>query len=173
MKNLQKIHQKILSPILVKISSLNHSPIFSFPKKNHQKRWKFYRKFIRKWKWAHTSKIWPLMAVWNFFTHANPLPPTPPSMVKDRTFPLCFGTLPSEDFHGVRNWTSLVDRTHWKNHQACHLGYNMDLYPQLKGVNSQQAEQINRSLRSLSVVLASQPLTITWESLNYILCTRM
>ena len=94
------------------------------------------------------------MAVWNFFTHANPLPPTPPSMVKDRTFPLCFGTLPSEDFHGVRNWTSLVDRTHWKNHQACHLGYNMDLYPQLKGVNSQQAEQINRSLRSLSVVLA-------------------
>ena len=56
--------------------------------------------------------------------------------------------------HGVRNWTSLVDRTHWKNHQACHLGYNMDLYPQLKGVNSQQAEQINRSLRSLSVVLA-------------------
>jgi len=101
------------------------------------------------------------MAVWNFFTHANPLPPTPPSMVKDRTFPLCFGTLPSEDFHGVRNWTSLVDRTHWKNHQACHLGYNMDLYPQLKGVNSQQAEQINRSLRSLSVVLASQPLTIT------------
>jgi len=74
-KNRQKIHQKILSPTLVKISSLDHSPnfsfpkkyhqkrwkiyppIFSFPKKIHQKRWKFYRKFIRKWKWAHTSQI--------------------------------------------------------------------------------------------------------------------
>ena len=30
----------------------------------------------------------------------------------------------------------------------------MDLYPQLKGINSQQSEQINRSLRSLSVILA-------------------
>ena len=30
----------------------------------------------------------------------------------------------------------------------------MELYPQLKGVNSQQSEQINRSLRSLSVILA-------------------
>ena len=30
----------------------------------------------------------------------------------------------------------------------------MDLYPMLKGVNSQQAEQINRSLRSLFVILA-------------------
>ena len=39
-------------------------------------------------------------------------------------------------------------------HTACQKGYNMDLYPMLKGVNSQQAEQINRSLRSLSVILA-------------------
>ena len=31
-------------------------------------------------------------------------------------------------------------------HTACQKGYNMDLYPMLKGVNSQQAEQINRSL---------------------------
>ena len=38
-----------------------------------------------------------------------------------------------------------------KKHSACHLGYNMDLYHQLKAVNSQQAEQITRSLRSLSV----------------------
>ena len=30
----------------------------------------------------------------------------------------------------------------------------MDLYPQLKRINSQQSEQINRSLRSLSVILA-------------------
>ena len=56
--------------------------------------------------------------------------------------------------HRIRNCTFLVDRTHRKNHTACHLGYNMDLYHQLKAVNSQQAEQITRSLRSLSVVLA-------------------
>ena len=30
----------------------------------------------------------------------------------------------------------------------------MDLYTMLKGVNSQHAEQIKRSLRSLSVILA-------------------
>ena len=30
----------------------------------------------------------------------------------------------------------------------------MDEFPQLKNVNSQQAEQINRSLRSLATVLA-------------------
>ena len=30
-------------------------------------------------------------------------------------------------------------------------GYNMDMYPQLRGINSQQSEQINRSLHSLSV----------------------
>jgi hypothetical protein len=56
--------------------------------------------------------------------------------------------------HRVRNWTFLIDRTHWKNHTSCHSGYNMDEFPQLKNVNSQQAEQINRSLRSLSTVLA-------------------
>ena len=56
--------------------------------------------------------------------------------------------------HRVQKWTFLVDRTHWKNHTACQKGYNMDLYPMLKGVNSQQANQINRSLRSLSVILA-------------------
>ena len=44
-----------------------------------------------------------------------------------------------------------VDKTYWKKHTACHLGYNMDLYHQLKAVNSQQAEQITRSLRGLSV----------------------
>ena len=33
-------------------------------------------------------------------------------------------------------------------------GYNMDMYPQLRGINSQQSEQINRSFRSLSVILA-------------------
>ena len=56
--------------------------------------------------------------------------------------------------HRVRHWTFVIDRTHYKNHTACHSGYNMDEFPQLKNVNSQQAEQINRSLRSLATVLA-------------------
>ena len=41
-----------------------------------------------------------------------------------------------------------------KNHTTCHAGYNIDEFPQLKNVNSQQAEQINRSLGSLATVLA-------------------
>ena len=56
--------------------------------------------------------------------------------------------------HRVRHWTFVIDRTHYKNHTACHAGYNIDEFPQLKNVNSQQAEQINRSLRSLAAVLA-------------------
>ena len=56
--------------------------------------------------------------------------------------------------HRVRHWTFVIDRTHMKNHTACHNGYNMDEFPQLKNVNSQQAEQINRSLRSLATVFA-------------------
>ena len=36
----------------------------------------------------------------------------------------------------------------------------MDEFPQLKYVNSQQAEQINRSLRSLATVLAH----LRWET---------
>ena len=56
--------------------------------------------------------------------------------------------------HRIRHWTFVVDRTHYKNHTACHKGYNCDEFPQLKDINSQQAEQINRSLRSLVTVLA-------------------
>ena len=56
--------------------------------------------------------------------------------------------------HRVGHWTFVIDRTHYKNHTACHAGYNIDEFPQLKNVNSQQAEQISRSLRSLATVLA-------------------
>lgn len=56
--------------------------------------------------------------------------------------------------HRIRRWTFVIDRTHFKNHSTCHSGYNSDEFPQLKSVNTQQAENINRSLRSLSVVLA-------------------
>ena len=62
--------------------------------------------------------------------------------------------------HRVRHWTFVIDRTHFKNHKTCFSGYNMDEFPQLKSVNSQQAEQINRSLRSLATVLAH----LRWET---------
>jgi hypothetical protein len=39
-----------------------------------------------------------------------------------------------------------VDRIHWFNHRWCGSGYNLSLYPQYKGVNSQLAEQGNSSL---------------------------
>ena len=62
--------------------------------------------------------------------------------------------------HRVRHWTFVIDRTHFKNHKTCFSGYNMDAFPQLRSVNSQQAEQINRSLHSLATVLAH----LRWET---------
>ena len=62
--------------------------------------------------------------------------------------------------HRVRHWTFVIDRTHFKNHKTCFSGYNMDEFPQLKSVNSQQGEQINRSLHSLATVLAH----LRWET---------
>ena len=67
--------------------------------------------------------------------------------------------------HRVRSWTFVIDRTHWKNPPLCHAGYNMDEFPHLKYVNSQQAEQINRSLKSLSTVLAHY----RWETYRKVL----
>ena len=56
--------------------------------------------------------------------------------------------------HRVRNWSMLVDRKHWPNHTDCSQSFNVDEYPQLKHVNSQISEQLNRSLRKLSSVVA-------------------
>jgi hypothetical protein len=39
-----------------------------------------------------------------------------------------------------------VDRIHWFNHRLCGSGYNLSLYPQHTGINSQIAEQGNSSL---------------------------
>ena len=64
--------------------------------------------------------------------------------------------------HRVRNWTFLVDRKHWPNHTACSNAFNIDEYPQLKNVNSQISEQLNRSLRKISTVCAY----LGWE--NYL-----
>jgi hypothetical protein len=51
----------------------------------------------------------------------------------------------------VRNWLFAVDRKHWP---ACSDSYNIDEYPFLSKVNSQISEQLNRSLRKLSTILA-------------------
>ena len=56
--------------------------------------------------------------------------------------------------HRVRNWALLVDRKHWVNHTTCSQSFNIDEYPQLKNVNSQISEQLNRSLRKLHSVVA-------------------
>ena len=56
--------------------------------------------------------------------------------------------------HRVRNWTFLVDRKHWPNHTTCSKSFNIDEFPQLKHVNSQISEQLNRSLRKLNTVCA-------------------
>ena len=67
--------------------------------------------------------------------------------------------------HRVRRWPFVNDRTHLKNPTLFHAGYNMDEFPQLKYVNSQQAEQINQSLKSLSTVLAHY----RWETSRKVL----
>ena len=64
--------------------------------------------------------------------------------------------------HRVRNWSMLVDCKHWPNHTDCSQSFNVDEYPQLKHVNSQISEQLNRSLRKLSSVVAY----LGWE--NYL-----
>ena len=64
-----------------------------------------------------------------------------------------------------------MDKFHWQNHQSCSIGYNMAEYPELcqpradlggKKINSQQSEQINRSIRKLATVAAY----LGWE--NYL-----
>ncbi|XP_076157104.1 uncharacterized protein LOC143140170 [Alosa pseudoharengus] len=47
-----------------------------------------------------------------------------------------------------RSWF-LIDRLHWRNHKGCSVGYNADSYPQLSGINTQQAEQFNARLKRL------------------------
>eukprot|EP00198_Chlamydomonas_reinhardtii_P005464 XP_001694800.1 predicted protein [Chlamydomonas reinhardtii] len=41
----------------------------------------------------------------------------------------------------------VVDRFHWSNHTGCSHAYNMSLYPDLDGLNSEVAEQVNSQLQ--------------------------
>ena len=54
----------------------------------------------------------------------------------------------------IRRYLFVIDRHHLSNHKNCSQSYNMDNYRILDGVNSQVAEQRNRSLRKLSTTLA-------------------
>ena len=54
----------------------------------------------------------------------------------------------------IRRWIFLIDRHHQKNHSKCSRAYNMKYYDQLKHVNSQLAEQLNRKLRKMAPSLA-------------------
>jgi hypothetical protein len=62
----------------------------------------------------------------------------------------------------VRNCLFAVDRKHWPNHTARSDSYNIDEYPFLSNMNSQISEQLNRSLRKQSLILAYSE----WE--NYL-----
>lgn len=42
-----------------------------------------------------------------------------------------------------------VDKLHWCNHQSCSQAYNSSLYPQLRGANSQVAEQSNSTFERI------------------------
>ena len=41
----------------------------------------------------------------------------------------------------------LVDRFHWSNHTGCSHAYNMALFPALRSLNSEVAEQRNSQLQ--------------------------
>ncbi|XP_050406170.1 uncharacterized protein LOC126827514 isoform X2 [Patella vulgata] len=43
----------------------------------------------------------------------------------------------------------LVDRLHWDNHSGCSCGYRLNLYPELKNLNSQINEQANAGLKRI------------------------
>ena len=53
----------------------------------------------------------------------------------------------------------LIDRLHWDNHIACSSSFNMRLYEDMDGLNSQIAEQCNAALRKINPTLhrSSQP----------------
>lgn len=50
----------------------------------------------------------------------------------------------------VKHTRFLIDRMHAVNHISCGPGYQMSLYPQYDGINSQAAEQCNSTLSSVA-----------------------
>ena len=67
----------------------------------------------------------------------------------------CLNRLPG----WFKNMNVLIDRMHWDNHTACCSAFNMRLYKDLNGLNSQIAEQCNAALKKIDPILhrSSQP----------------
>jgi hypothetical protein len=67
----------------------------------------------------------------------------------------CLNRLPG----WFKDMVVVVDRMHWDNHTACCSSFNMRIYEDLDGVNSQIAEQCNAALRKINPTLhrSSQP----------------
>lgn len=49
----------------------------------------------------------------------------------------------------------VVDRFHWYNHVGCAYSYDMGMYPDLDGLNSQAAEQSNSRINNLKAMASS------------------
>ena len=54
----------------------------------------------------------------------------------------------------IRRFQFVIDRHHQANHTACSDAYSMANYPFMNNMNSQLAEQLNNSLRKLSIMSA-------------------
>ena len=67
----------------------------------------------------------------------------------------CLNRLPG----WFKDMVVVVDRMHWDNHTACCSSFNMRIYEDLDGINSQIAEQCNAALRKINPTLhrSSQP----------------
>ena len=66
----------------------------------------------------------------------------------------------------------VVDRLHVKNHINCSRGYNSDLYPDLKGVNTQRCEQLNSEIKRLNSMISYCKPHTAWKILNLYMSTK-
>ena len=66
----------------------------------------------------------------------------------------------------------VVDRLHIKNHKSCSRGYNSDLYPDLKGVNTQQCEQRNSEMKKLSAMVSYCKPWSAWKIITIYMVTK-
>ena len=66
----------------------------------------------------------------------------------------------------------VIDRMHVKNHVNCSRSYNSNLYPELKGINTQKAEQLNSELSKIGAMVAYSKPKSAWQVLNTYMCTK-
>ena len=66
----------------------------------------------------------------------------------------------------------VIDRMHVKNHRNCPRSYNSALYPDLKGINTQKAEQLNSELKKIGAMVAYCKPKSAWQILTVYMCTK-